>query len=56
MVECGPASPDGIVWSLFDTSWLTKSISLKGGFDKTLAYNWTKGGDVLACVSQLHAG
>jgi hypothetical protein len=50
MVECGPASPDGVVWSLFDTSGMTNKVSQKGGAYKTLAYNWTKGGEVLACV------
>jgi hypothetical protein len=50
MVEYAPASADGTVWSLFDTSWITKKVSLKGGADNTLAYNWTKGGEVVACV------
>ena len=50
IVEFAAASPDGVVWRLFDTNWVTKQVSLKGGHDHTLAYNWTRGGEVLACV------
>lgn len=50
MARMDSGDGDGLVWSVFDTTDLDRSMSRKGFYaaKPSLAYNWTKNGEILA--------